>query len=70
VAVVNIAIGTAILAWLLIGCALILIDVWQECRYQTELAEHEELLDRLWDDGPPRAENLEAVQPIRGTEAS
>jgi hypothetical protein len=49
-AVVNIVIGTLLLAFLLAFCAHIVVDVWQECRFQTEAAEHDELLDRLWSD--------------------
>lgn len=45
----NLVLGTAILAWLLAGCALLLIDIHQECRYQTEAAEHDD--PGRWGDG-------------------
>lgn len=63
----NILVGTFILAFLLAFCAHIIIDVWAECRFQTEAAEHDELLDKLWTDEPPSAVALEAVQPRKGT---
>lgn len=44
----NILAGTLIVAFLLAFCVHIVADVWQECRFQTERAEHEELLDELW----------------------
>jgi hypothetical protein len=43
-----IVVGFVILAWLLVGCVLLYLDVCAECRYQTAAAEHDELLNELW----------------------
>jgi hypothetical protein len=50
VALVNLVIGSLLLAWILAFCAYIVVDVFQECRFQTAAAEREELLDALWGD--------------------
>lgn len=40
----NISVALLVLAWLLIGCALMYLDVRKVCR----AADHEEHLDELW----------------------
>lgn len=46
----NVALGLVILAWLLVGCVFLYVDVCEECRFQSEEAAHEELLEKLWAD--------------------
>lgn len=46
----NILAGSVLLAWILTFCVYIVLDVFQECRFQTVEAEREELLDALWSD--------------------
>jgi hypothetical protein len=62
----NLLLGTLLLAYLLAFCAYICWDVHEECVFQSGECAREELLDRLWDDGPPRAENRDAVKPTEG----
>jgi len=59
---VNLLIALTILALFISMLVAMYLDVLDAC--------DEALLDELWDDGPPRAENREVVQTIRGTEAS
>ena len=46
----NVAFAIFLLAWLLIGCVLLYVDIEAECRHQAEL-------DRLWMDEDDLAES-------------
>ena len=42
--------GSLLLTFLLLFCLFIVVDIYEECEWQTAAAEHDEELDRLWDD--------------------
>ena len=46
----NVALALVILGWLVVGCVFLYVDVCEECRFQSEQAEREELLDALRDE--------------------
>jgi hypothetical protein len=47
---VNLILGTLLLANLLVCCVFVMVDIHEECVWQTIAAEHDELLDELWAD--------------------
>jgi len=59
--------GTVILFYFLGCCVLMFIDIHEEAEWQTRAAEHEELLDELWNDELP-GRNPEAAQATASAE--
>jgi hypothetical protein len=48
--VVNLILGTLLLAYLLAFCVFVMVDIHDECEWQTLAAERDGLLDELWAD--------------------
>jgi hypothetical protein len=46
----TLILGTLILADLLLCCIFMFADIHEEAQWQTRAAEHDALLDQLWDE--------------------